>query len=671
MRKNSKNPIKMLTLDTETYNGLEGGLKRIAIYDGHKVTYGYKFSDVEHEIISYYKDGFDVHIYIHNMEFDLRKIPQVFYGNNVNWEESMVISGKIAKLSCKYYTFHDSLKILPSSLAKLSKSFDVSNGKLDLWKAVQERYPNQYSDLVDFLDRCDTEDELFLEYLGYDVISLYEVLEKAMDSFGVSLETFVSVLSTASLSRYIFKNGFKGHKFKNKNSKKSDFDILCSMNWNMYDEESDEIQPPEVEEIIRESYCGGRTEVFKPILDHKGYHYDVNSLYPSQFHQPYPVGEYEFIDESLVIERLFCRWQDRHDGLGFITAQVFIPQQNIPPLPVKMGKLSFPTGYVRGTWTYIELEYAIKNCGVEVIEYYEMIHFPQTFPLFHNFVNFFYPMKEHAAEVGDEAMKTVAKLMMNVAYGYTGMRRDDKTTLISLYDMDKEEYRGKIKEINEDFGYCEVETDVKAKYIQVQVAAYVTSYARLVLLDALRKADAVGNVYYCDTDSIVTDVPLPESIVHPTKLGYWDLENVIEKALFLRPKVYAEITESGQLNKKFKGISRDTVAEWDYQKYEWLMHELESPDKDAVVLETDRLVLPSIMVMLKNERDLSETDRRTKKINLLNKEKRQIDYTENYTAPWHMKTLDDFEHFTFLSIPREVEVDLTQDYTPKKGMMKN
>ena len=38
-----KKPIKLITLDTETYKGLIGDLKRIAIYDGVKVYYGYKF----------------------------------------------------------------------------------------------------------------------------------------------------------------------------------------------------------------------------------------------------------------------------------------------------------------------------------------------------------------------------------------------------------------------------------------------------------------------------------------------------------------------------------------------------------------------------------------------------------------------------------------------------
>ena len=80
------------------------------------------------------------------------------------------------------------------------------------------------------------------------------------------------------------------------------------------------------------------------------------------------------------------------------------------------------------------------------------------------------------------------------------------------------------------------------------------------------------------------------------------------------------------------------------------------------MLEEDKLVLPSIMVMLKNDRDLSETDYRTKSINLLNKEKRQIDYDKNITRPWHMFSIDYFDNFSFLHFDENVNIDLEKTY---------
>ena len=121
MAKKSR-PVKLITLDTETYNGLIGGLKRIAIYDGTNITYGYTFPDIEPKLLEYYNKGFAVHIYIHNLEFDLRKIPQLLDSARVVWEKSFIINGKLATLSCKNYTVHDSFKILPKSLKSLSYS---------------------------------------------------------------------------------------------------------------------------------------------------------------------------------------------------------------------------------------------------------------------------------------------------------------------------------------------------------------------------------------------------------------------------------------------------------------------------------------------------------------------------------------------------------------------
>ena len=94
-----------------------------------------------------------------------------------------------------------------------------------MWDAVQETYPNEYTDAVDFLDRCPIDDSLFLEYLGYDVISLYEVLQTLIDIAGLTVGEFVKCVSTASLSRYIFKTGYKGKPFKNDGIAKTDYEM--------------------------------------------------------------------------------------------------------------------------------------------------------------------------------------------------------------------------------------------------------------------------------------------------------------------------------------------------------------------------------------------------------------------------------------------------------------
>lgn len=660
MAKKSK-PVKLITLDTETYNGLIGGLKRIAIYDGTDITYGYTFTDIEPKLLEYYKKGFSVHIYIHNLEFDLRKIPELLDPSRVVWEKSFIINGKLATLSCKNYTVHDSFKILPKSLKSLSHDFDVKHGKLDLWDEVQKVYKDEYVDIVDFLDRCDKDNEIYLKYLGYDVISLYEVLERLIDISGISLHDFVGRISTSSLSRFLFKNGYKGEVFKDPLYTQTDYQILSQYNWK---------SNLEVEEFIRASYCGGRTEVFKPRLNTSGYHYDVNSLYPSQFDKEYPVGKPEYYNEPGMAEFIFNRWLEDKNGLGFLSASVFIPDQQIPPLPCKMGKLVFPCGYVYGTWTFEELEYSIKNCGVKILEYYEVCFFQNTFPVFKRFKDCFYQMKVKATEEKNESLRTLAKLMLNVMYGYTGMTRD-KTQLKPFSELPN---CCEVIYADEELGFIEVPADINAEYIQVQIASYVTSRARLVLLDALRKVNEMGNVYYCDTDSIVCDVPMPSEMVHSTKLGFWDLESQPLKAVFLRPKVYAEFYEKNT-NVKFKGVTKETQKKMSFDDYENLYRELEELKKDYIIVEKNRLTMRSIMYIEKEKIDITDNrindkergiktgyEVRDKKMNLKTVEKRQMDYTRNETKPWYFSSEEEFSNFNFNPPKKEVQFSFTKGF---------
>lgn len=638
-----KKPIKIVTLDTETYNGLIGQLKRIAIFDGEKVTYDYTFASIEKEILTLSKK-YEVHVYIHNLEFDARKMDTLFDKGKIDWKKSFLLNGKLTTIRTKNYTIHDSFRILPMGLAKLSKDFEVEHGKLDLWEEVKKTYPHIYVDIVDFLDRCHVDDELYLRYLGYDVQSLYEVIQKIIDISGLPIKDFVKKISTASLSRHLFKNGYKDIQFKQPLNSKTDYEILCQYNYK---------NDLDLEEFVRASYCGGRTEIFKPFLNHKGYHYDINSMYPyAMKEKEFPFGKPDYYDTPALAKETFESWLENHMGLGFIHAHVYVPMQHIPPLPVKMGKLVFPCGHIYGVWTYNELEYAILNCGVKIEEVFAVAHYRNTYPVFRNFITEFYKIKEQATKDKNESLRTFSKLIQNVGYGYTGMSRDDKIQLDSIDNLKKYSLED-VKFINEEMGYIEVQSEIKAEYIQVQVASYVTSYSRILLLDALRKADKVGNVYYCDTDSLVTDKPLPDELIHESRLGAWALEAEPVKALFLRPKVYAEVLEN-KTNLKFKGISKDTQKTLSYETYENLYQELIDGIKDFEIIEKNKTQLRSIMYMKKNDIDFDYYEVRDKKINLKTVEKRIINYEENWTAPHYFETLEHFKNFSFKRVKETV-----------------
>ena len=107
-----RKPIKLITLDTETRDGLIGDLKRIAIYDGKTVIYDYTFLAIEKVMIEMSKK-YDVHCYIHNMEFDARKMEGLFEKGKIQWGKSLIINGKLATIKTKHYTLHYKFPLLP------------------------------------------------------------------------------------------------------------------------------------------------------------------------------------------------------------------------------------------------------------------------------------------------------------------------------------------------------------------------------------------------------------------------------------------------------------------------------------------------------------------------------------------------------------------------------
>ena len=65
------------------------------------------------------------------------------------------------------------------------------------------------------------------------------------------------------------------------------------------------------------------------------------------------------------------------------------------------------------------------------------------------------------------------------------------------------------------------------------------------------------NLFYTDTDSIYIDKPLNKSLVNSKVLGKMKLENILNKAIFISPKVYCLETIDGNVIYKVKGLSHD------------------------------------------------------------------------------------------------------------------
>jgi hypothetical protein len=102
------------------------------------------------------------------------------------------------------------------------------------------------------------------------------------------------------------------------------------------------------------------------------------------------------------------------------------------------------------------------------------------------------------------------------------------------------------------------ETNNEFKDISLVIAAAITAYARIHMAEI--KLDLLGNkgnLYYTDTDSIVTDIALDSKLIG-NKLGQFKLEYEIDKAYFISSKTYCLVLKEGSFDGNNELIFKDT-----------------------------------------------------------------------------------------------------------------
>jgi hypothetical protein len=91
--------------------------------------------------------------------------------------------------------------------------------------------------------------------------------------------------------------------------------------------------------------------------------------------------------------------------------------------------------------------------------------------------------------------------------------------------------------------------------VSIGIAAAITAYGRIHMTQFKNNPNFI--LYYSDTDSAYLDRPLPDSMISSTELGKLKLENVIDKAIFLAPKMYYLDTIEGKTIYKVKGLKHE------------------------------------------------------------------------------------------------------------------
>jgi DNA polymerase elongation subunit (family B) len=89
----------------------------------------------------------------------------------------------------------------------------------------------------------------------------------------------------------------------------------------------------------------------------------------------------------------------------------------------------------------------------------------------------------------------------------------------------------------------------------IAIASAITGYARIHMSYFKNNPDYI--LYYSDTDSIYISKPLSDDLVNSKVLGKMKLENILNRGVFLAPKVYYLITEDNNHIYKVKGLSHN------------------------------------------------------------------------------------------------------------------
>lgn len=356
-----------------------------------------------------------------------------------------------------------------------------------------------------------------IEYNKIDCVTLYEAIEK----FSSLLKISKPRLTLAATALHVYRKKF------------FDFSILKTTRVN-------------IEKFVRSAYFGGRVEIFKPDMN-SGYCYDFNSLYPSCMLESMPAGAYVYVKKR------------DENKIGFYKAKIFVSDMQIPCMPYRAGKLIFPTGSWTGVFSGVELDLLKKTGGSYYIK--KGIEFEKKENYFADYVNYFYEMKKKNKK-SNPALYYVSKLMLNSLYGKFAQRREVQ----KIFLLDKDD-----KKIKKMTGIYDFYSDLyfqdsitKTKNIKPYISAHITALARVKLWNLMNDV-GFEHIYYCDTDSIYTDIKYEKNI--NDDLGGLKLEHTCKNYHFILPKFYwgknIDDFENETRYLKMKGYDRNIVQNLD------------------------------------------------------------------------------------------------------------
>jgi hypothetical protein len=430
--------------------------------------------------------------------------------------EPLLFNGKLFSIKVKTNTgktiqFKDSYLLLPLSLRKLCKAFDVTVPKsyfpfnltninyvgvfpqFDLWTGITQTLYDSLK--LKYKKSMWSFKEESVKYCKLDCKSLHQVLVKfnelVFNEFNLDIHT---PLTLPSLAMKIYKTHYM--------PKDSIYQLVG-----------------EVEQNIRQSYSGGAVDVYIPHnkigkLSKKLYYFDVNSLYPAVMSKlDMPIGK------PVAFEGDIRKMEP--EAYGFFYCKITTPEYLKHPILQRRirGKGTVAgLGNWLGWISSVELDNAVQyGYTFEILKGYQF----EKGNLFKDYVNKMYNLRLKYDK--GSAMNLIAKLLMNSLYGKFGMKME--TSRVDIYDktteIGQEIFRNALSNYGETVqDYIKIDnnfliirnTRLTLKYdeeadkyhgqdVNIAIASAITSYARVHM--SLFKNNPNFNLYYSDTERLV------------------------------------------------------------------------------------------------------------------------------------------------------------------------
>jgi len=458
----------------------------------------------------------------------------------------------------RLHTFRCSYTLLSASVERLGEDFNLSKSSfLENDKKFYNVEPKQTIEELPpkYIEYCKNDVKIIELSLIEFQKSLNVLSKKFAKSFALRFDKKLTIgsLSFSIQKRYL-------HKFNKENN--TDIDIFTYSHTDF--------------KIASKFFSGGFTQ-FNPNIQNKlinvnGVGIDVVSMYPSIMYGALPYGKiYNFKNDTPDKTKKYVIFTERKIEFAYANNPEVICLKNWGKTTARYVShlRNFTCYYFEKEWNTLNKFYTFKN--VKIINSY----FVYVENYLKEFVTDIFNYKTIAKQNKQLGMKQSYKTLLNAGYGKHATREKYEMEYMTNDILDPGDLFN-TKRFSKDIelkvlrdgshqnyyrSYIMINNETPDKFYNKILAAYVTSFARVKLLETINNY-GVKNFLYCDTDSIYLNSKINlDKVDIGEKLGQWEIEKEFTQFKVKGAKAYAFGDNDNIKGFRYSGINGKWLKE--------------------------------------------------------------------------------------------------------------